>query len=651
MNIPFLSSRSYTLRKSRHVMRSSYDFYKKQGHKLIPDQRSRMEQLLETLDQALLTKDREKANELAHELESFCHQHFTKSIWQYLSELALAIIVALCIATVIRQMWFELYEIPSGSMRPTFKEQDHLTVTKTSFGLNIPLVTEHFYFDPKLVQRASVVIWSGDGVPHLDTESTFLGIFPYTKRFIKRCLGKPGDTLYFYGGKIYGFDEQGQDLTELRNGPWLEQLEYLPFINFDGRRVSSIQEKAIPSLMQSQVVFNHFNQAAGRLIFSGQQRQLKGEVFNGKEWIKDQPEAQRYPHSKIETYSDLFGIRNFALARLLTKEQVKKFTAHSLDHLEDELLYLELNHTPSLSAPAPLFSENYGFILTGYSTLIPLQERHLRALMDHMYTARFVVRNGKATNYLLEGSHFSSSSPIFRNIPDGTYEFYHGKAFEIKWGGITSLLPNDHPLYSLDPLHVQKLFNIGIKVTTHVEPNQRYQANFSNRYAYFRDGALYSLGGSIFKKEDPILVKFHEQEKQKEEASTPKNPYVAFRDYGPPLKENGEIDSEFLKTFGLKIPSHHYLVLGDNHAMSNDSRFFGPVPEANLQGAPSLIIWPPGSRWGFPNQKPYPIFTGPRLFVWGIVGLIGLIGYLIHRRRMNQPIFKKLPHTKNSLST
>ncbi len=46
-------------------------------------------------------------------------------------------------------------------MRPTFKEQDHLSVTKTSFGLNIPLATEHFYFDPYLVQRLSVAIWSG----------------------------------------------------------------------------------------------------------------------------------------------------------------------------------------------------------------------------------------------------------------------------------------------------------------------------------------------------------------------------------------------------------------------------------------------------------------------------------------------------------
>lgn len=643
---PF-SSRLYSLHKSRQIMRSGYNFYKKQGHKLSPEQLSQLEQILQDLDQALLQQDRQKADAKAHEVEAFSQKHFKKSPLQYLLELAVAIIVALCIATVVRQMWFELYEIPSGSMRPTFKEQDHLTVTKTAFGINVPLATEHFYFDPKLVQRTSVMIWSGDGVPHLDTDSTFLNIFPYTKRFIKRNLGKPGDTLYFYGGKIYGFDSQGHDLVELRDNPWLERLEYIPFISFDGRRSYS-QEGAKP-FVQSQIIFNHFNQSLGRYVFSNA-GQLRGEIFNGKEWIKDQAEAQRHPHHKIETFSDFFGMRNFALARLLTKDQVEKFTTHRLDNMEEGLLYLELYHTPSLTSPPPLASEQYGLLLTGYSTLIPLQEHHLKALMDNMYTARFAVKDGRATNYQLEGSHFSPYSPSLSHVPDGTYEFYYGQAYKLGWGGITTLLPKDHPLYSLNPAHVQKLFNMGIKVTTHMQPTQRYQVNFPNRYAYFREGDLYVLGGPIFKKDDPILNQFHEQEKQKEQVSTTQAPYVAFQDYGPPLNEKGELDKDFIATFGFKIPDHHYLMLGDNHAMSNDSRYFGPVPEANLQGAPSLIIWPPGSRWGIPNQKPYPLFTLPRLIIWGIVASIAGIGYAIHRRRIKRPIFKKIAPGKRSLS-
>ncbi len=72
------------------------------------------------------------------------------------------------------------------------------------------------------------MVW--DGVPHLDANSTFMGIFPYTKRYIKRCMGKPGDTLYFYGGKIYGFDREGRDLVELRDNPWMAHLENIPLL-------------------------------------------------------------------------------------------------------------------------------------------------------------------------------------------------------------------------------------------------------------------------------------------------------------------------------------------------------------------------------------------------------------------------------------
>jgi signal peptidase I len=50
-------------------------------------------------------------------------------------------------------MWFELYEIPTGSMRPTFKEQDRLIAFKTSFGINIALVEDQFIFEPDHIKN------------------------------------------------------------------------------------------------------------------------------------------------------------------------------------------------------------------------------------------------------------------------------------------------------------------------------------------------------------------------------------------------------------------------------------------------------------------------------------------------------------------
>jgi signal peptidase I len=628
----------YSIRKSRHILKSSYKWYQKKRNQLSSDDLNRLEFLLQKLDQAILKDDRAEANTLARQAEEFCRTHFKKGIGTYLFEVLVAIGIALVIATIVRQTWFELYEIPTGSMRPTFKEQDHLTVTKTVFGINVPLATKHFYFDPNLVQRTSVVIWSGDGVPHLDSDSTFMGIFPYTKRYIKRCMGKPGDTLYFYGGKIYGFDRDGNDLVELRDNPWMTRLEHIPFTNFQGRTSygDNRNSKSTP-----EAIFHHFNQMIGRLRFLNQE--IQGEIFNGNRWIEDRPEAQREPHNTIQTYSDFWGIRNFAIVRLLDKEQLETLTPYHANEMEEGLLYLQFRHTPSLSYPPPFLSDRFGVALKGYSTIIPLQEKHLQALMENMYTCRFVVKNGRASAYRLGGEKIYPTSPSFPQVPDGTYEFYYGKAVKVGWGGITSSLPADHPLYDRQPKNIQKLFNVGIEMNTQVEPQGRNQPFFPNRYAYFRDGDLYVMGGILIEKDDPILKSFNEREKKKEQVSKTKTPYVAFKDYGPPLTSDGKLDKEFIATFGLKIPEKHYLVLGDNHAMSQDSRYFGPVPENNLQGAPSLIIWPPGERWGTPNQKPYPLITLPRLIVWGIATFIGLVWFALHRYHLKKPIFKKLP--------
>jgi signal peptidase I len=629
--------RLYSLRKCRHILKSSYKWYKKKGNKLPPSQLAEFETLLQNLDIAVLDGIRTDADSWARKTEEFCHARFKKGLTSYAVEMVVAILIALVVATLVRQTWFELYEIPTGSMRPTFREQDHLTVTKTVFGINVPLQTKHFFFDPNLVQRTSVVIWSGDHVPHLDSDSSFMGIFPYTKRYIKRCMGKPGDTLYFYGGRIYGFDKDGNDLKELRNNPWTANLEYIPFTNFEGRRTFA-DERKIRTIPET--IFHHFNRAIGKMRFFN--HNFKGEVFNGRKWVVDDPEAQRTPHMEIKTFSDFWGIRNFAMARLLDKDQLESFTPYQASEMEDGILYLELRHTPSLSYPSPFISNRFVVALKGYSTVIPLQENHLNSLMDTLYTCRFIIKDGKGTAYRMGTEKFTNSSPLFPKTPNGTYEFYNGKGVSIGWGGITTALPSDHPLYSRNPSNIQRIFNVGIDMNTLVEPHTRNQPYFPNRYTYFRDGSLYIMGGLVIDKEDPILKDFHEREIKKEKASTTHDPYVAFKDYGPPLTPDGKLDNAFIDTFGLKIPERHYLMLGDNHAMSQDSRYFGPVPQDNLQGAPSLIIWPPGERWGTPNQKPYPLFTSPRLIVWSIVGLICLVWFIIHQYNKKKPTFKKL---------
>ncbi len=47
----------------------------------------------------------------------------------------------------------------------------------------------------------------------------------------------------------------------------------------------------------------------------------------------------------------------------------------------------------------------------------------------------------------------------------------------------------------------------------------------------------------------------------------------------------------------VKLGEDEYYVLGDNRTHSNDSRSWGPVPEANLRGKVWMVYWPvPGIR-------------------------------------------------------
>jgi signal peptidase I len=407
----------------------------------------------------------------------------------------------------------------------------------------------------------------------------------------------------------------------------MRQLEYIPFLNFTGE---------VEQTHNGTFLLKQMSQALGKIIRQGS-GQLAGQIFNGKEWINDDPLAAIKPHTSVQTYSDFWGIRNFAMVQLLTKEQVTAQSDSDTSGLGNATLYLELRHTPNLTNPAPkFFNQAYGttLMLTPLRTYIPLESRHLNALMDAVYTARFVVEGGKVRRYSPTAEPPLSGGWRLEEVPDGTYEFYHGKAYQIGWGGIAYELPPESPLYNRSLPMIQQLFNLGIDLHPAFTPH---------RYAYFRQGDLYLMGTPILKKGDPALEAFHKREQDKQKRASKEHPYIAFRDPGPPLLTNGQVDTTFIKAFGLHIPPKHYLALGDNHAMSGDSRIWGFVPEANIQGAPSFIFWPPGPRFGAAQNQPIlPWITTPHIIIWILITLIGGGTLLWYYRKRQQPIFKKI---------
>ncbi|MEZ5315702.1 MAG: signal peptidase I [Chlamydiales bacterium] len=628
------------LRKCRRILCNGFCLFKKKGHSLTTQEYSAFEKDLRALDSAILNKKRKEANKLALQITKFIKIHFPKSLFEKIKEIVAALGFAIIVAFLIRQFWFELYEVPTGSMRPTIEELDRMIVSKTTFGLKIPFLQRSLFYSNDLIKRAGIIVFTVAGMNLPDSNMRYFYLFPGKKRYVKRAMSKPGDTVYFYGGYLYGIDKNGEPITELSDPLFLKRygidlIDHLPYITFDGKM--SVSQPIYPNIYES-VEIKQMNQSIGKMSLKPTGK-IEGYFYDGKKWVLDRPEALTSPHDTPVSYSEMWGIRNYAMARLLTKEQAKAFY-EQFSHDPETILYLELKHTPNFAYPKPeMRQDELGRIhpmVTPMTALIPLYQTHLDAIQKALFTARFYVKSGHAYRYheqknIRQPLEFD---PKFPNVPDGLYEFYYGLGYKIHKGGIRTALPSNHPLYNQDPDTIRKLFNLGIGFNMIFEPVASQQPYNPQRFAFYRDGDLYLMGMPVFKKHDPVLMRFVTSEQEKEEASLCESPYIAFIDRGPPIKD-GVIDRKFIETFGLKIPDHHLLALGDNYAMSADSRDFGFVPTEKLRGAPLFTFWPPGKRIGLLPQPYYDLFTIPKMVILFFI-IIGSFYYIFYIRKTNK---------------
>ena len=609
----------YRLKKSLHIFRHILKLYRRKRKVLSESQRAEVVQTLTNLQEQILEKDRAQASEIAHKAEEFTTLHLKKSPLERVRDFIVGLGLALLVAVLIRTMWFELYEIPTGSMRPTLAEGDHLFVSKTTYGINIPLKRGHFLFDPNLVLRNGTVVFTGAGMDIHDVDTLYFYLFPGKKQFVKRLIGKPGDVLYFYGGKIYGIDKNKNDISKDLNPEFLSKIDHVPYIYLNGKMI--LPEKAQGGIY-APVTLKQMNKAVAKLSL-GSTNKVIGEMlppFKGA----------------VEDYYELWGFSDYGVSRLLTDREVEKYTSTPLNQLGKAPLYMEIIHHPTVKHPK-IEKDPMGRLVPSVGTtssVIPLSQDHLNTLMSNLYTARFIVKNGHAYRY---GSKLSHASPKLPGIPNGTYEFYYGKGYQVRFGGITTELQEDHPLYKFTPERMQLLYNLGIEWMTFYAPYTKDQYLLPSRYVYYRDGDLFAMGASMIKKDDPTLLKFIQQEYLRQEAAPNYRPHIPFDDPGPPLTSEGKIDTALLQQKGIAIPLSRYMALGDNYAVSADSRDFGLVPEENIRGAPDYIFWPPGPRFGAILQADYPFFNSPRFVVW-VLAFVGFgTYYIVHRKRNKLP--------------
>ncbi len=621
-----LKSKMYSLYRCKKVLRHIYGRYKRKRKHLSDIQKKRFENILTSLQTSILKKNKKAADRAAKNLESLANQYLKKSAFEQVFDVIVALIFAIVVAIIVRQMWFELYTIPTGSMRPTLKEKDMLLVSKTDFGINIPLQAKHLYFDQDLLKRGSIVIFTSKNLDISDQNMLYFYLFPGKKQLVKRLIGKPGDILYFYGGRIYGIDQHGNEIKELNSSKYFKEIEHIPFIRFDGK---AITPDNFSKEIYSPVVFYQMNEPIGMLNINPM-GQIESEMLteHSKVFTKD---------SGIKNYYDIWGFKNFAMSRILTKEEVEKYSNGSLEDVEEATLYLELTHHPTLK-DAKIIRDEYGRLrpALNYSTsLIPLFEDSLKKISKSMYTARFCVKNGFAYRY---GSKFreDSSIPKLENVANGCYEIQNGKAYLVNFLGISKKLKDDHPLNQFSVNRTKTLYNLGIEFSNIFNPHRKNQMLIPSRYAYFRDKDFYLMGHVIFNQDDPTLVSFLQREYKNQQSMI--NQYKAFEDLGYPIDKDGHFDKNVIRRFGIKIPEKMYLVLGDNHAMSADSRDFGFVPEDNLKGGVNSIFWPPSKRWGEPFQPPFEKITFPKMVIWSSAFIVVVVSLIVIRRRTKRPL-------------
>jgi len=106
---------------------------------------------------------------------------------------------AVIIAAIIMYFLLQAFKIPSGSMRMTLLEGDHLFVNKFIYGFHIPLTDGKKIFPINKVQRGDIIVFRAP-IKALVGEERVKKI---EKDFIKRCVAIGGDKVEVVNKKLF----------------------------------------------------------------------------------------------------------------------------------------------------------------------------------------------------------------------------------------------------------------------------------------------------------------------------------------------------------------------------------------------------------------------------------------------------------------
>lgn len=103
---------------------------------------------------------------------------------------------AFILAAIVMYCFVQAFKIPSGSMRYTLLEGDHLFVNKMRYGIRIPF-TDKRILKLKEIERGDIVVFR---FPSENPDEYHCGGSQYGKDFVKRVIGLPGETIEIRNG-------------------------------------------------------------------------------------------------------------------------------------------------------------------------------------------------------------------------------------------------------------------------------------------------------------------------------------------------------------------------------------------------------------------------------------------------------------------
>lgn len=406
---------------------------------------------------------------------------------------------------------------------------------------------------------------------------------PNGESSLRRLACLPGDTVYFYGGQIYGVDSAGEPFEE-------QGTETIPLRTLEGKLTRTAKANTWH--------YSQFGQAIARID------------------VRQDSQGQQTALARPLKQGSVFGLQNYGLGRLRSYRQLPDAVRERFAGAAHAPLYLEIHHHFVPAFPAGV-SKSY----------LPLYTAHIEQLLSQLTTRRFLVRNQLAVlasdaatsqNAKIDTSH----APSLYKVPNGLYEFDAGVGYEIAADGSRRKLSASHPLMSKHPKMLKSLYNFGIEFDKNQKPTQQATTLLPARYIYFRHGSLYTIGAKLMSADDATLQAFI----QNEEAS------------GSGFIDEQRPDIERILSCGLIIPPGKVLVLADNYAAGTDSRDVGLLDSSAIEGLAVASYTRDGFSWLTPPNTP---LAGPEH-----IALLGLASAGLYRRKQlkKRPIYRRHSH-------